>query len=74
MRRIAQQITAKFFTMTGAELKALRKRIGLSLSQAARQVEVSERTWARWEVSDKVPDGVVKLFEIENGLRESAKK
>ena len=55
--------------MTGAELKALRKRLGLSLSQAARQVEVSVRTWARWEVSERVPDGAVQLFEIENGLR-----
>ena len=56
--------------MTGAELKKLRKSLGLSLSQAARQVEVSDRTWARWEVADHPPSGAVKLFEIENGLRE----
>jgi len=55
--------------MAGPELKALRKRLGLSLAQAARQVEVSPRTWARWETSERVPDGAVKLFEIMNKLR-----
>ena len=59
--------------MTGAELKELRKSIGLSLAQASRQVEVSSRTWARWEVSERPPDGAVKLFEIENGLRKPGK-
>lgn len=53
--------------MGGSELKALRKRLGLSLSQAARQVEVSARTWARWESGvQRVPDGAVKLFLILN--------
>lgn len=55
--------------MTGAELKALRNKLGLSIPKAARQVDVSDRTWARWEASDSVPSGAVKLFEIENGLR-----
>lgn len=59
--------------MTGAELKKLRKELGLSLAQAAKQVEVSVRTWARWEVSEQVPEGAVKLFQIENGLRKPAK-
>lgn len=58
---------AHFDDMTGAELKALRKKLGLSLAQAARQVEVSARTWARWEV-DGAPPGAVKLFRIVNGL------
>jgi DNA-binding transcriptional regulator YiaG len=55
--------------MTGPELKALRKTLGLSLAQAARQVEVSSRTWARWETSARVPGGAVKLFEILNKIR-----
>jgi transcriptional regulator with XRE-family HTH domain len=55
--------------MNGAELKTLRKSLGLSLNQAARQVEVSPRTWARWEVSERPPEGAVKLFLIENGLK-----
>lgn len=55
--------------MTGAELKTLRKRLGLSLAQAARQVEVNPRTWARWEASEKVPPGPLKLFLIENNIK-----
>jgi transcriptional regulator with XRE-family HTH domain len=55
--------------MTGAELKKLRKSLGLSLSQVAKQVEVSVRTWARWETSDSVPPGAVKLFKIVNGIQ-----
>lgn len=53
--------------MTGDELKKLRKSLGLSLQQAARQVEVSPRTWARWEVQG-APPGAEKLFKIVNGL------
>jgi DNA-binding transcriptional regulator YiaG len=64
---------SKAIFMTGAELKALRKSIGLSLAQASRQVEVSSRTWARWEVSDEPPQGAIKLFQIENGLRKPGK-
>lgn len=55
--------------LSGAELKKLRKSLGLSLAQAARQVEVSPRTWARWEAESKaVPEGAVKLFRILNKL------
>jgi transcriptional regulator with XRE-family HTH domain len=55
--------------MEGAELKALRKKLGLSLAQAARQVEVSPRTWARWEAGDQpIPEGAMKLFRILNKL------
>jgi DNA-binding transcriptional regulator YiaG len=55
--------------MTGAELKALRKQLGLSLAQASRQVEVSARSWARWEAGDQpIPEGALKLFRILNKL------
>jgi DNA-binding transcriptional regulator YiaG len=55
--------------MTGAELKKLRKELGLSLSKAARQVEVSSRTWARWEAGDQTPPpGAVKLFKLLNKI------
>ena len=44
--------------MTGAELKALRKSLGLSLAQASRLVEVSARTWCRWESGQqRIPAG-----------------
>jgi transcriptional regulator with XRE-family HTH domain len=55
--------------MTGAELKKLRKLLGLSLTQASRQVEISTRTWARWEASEKVPNFAVEIFENANGLK-----
>ena len=59
--------------MNGAELKKLRKNLGLSLAQAARQVEVSVRTWARWEAGDQpIPEGALKLFRIVNGLEKIA--
>lgn len=51
--------------MNGPDLKKLRKSLGLSLSQAARQVEVSSRTWARWEVNG-IPSGALKLFLLLN--------
>lgn len=60
--------------MNGAELKALRKSLNLSLAQAAKQVEVSVRTWARWETSETVPPGAVKLFKIQNGLDQPGTK
>lgn len=60
--------------MNGAELKKLRYKLGLSLAQAARQVEVSARTWARWEAGDQtIPEGAMKLFRILNG-QEKVKK
>lgn len=56
--------------MTGAELKALRKSLGLSLAKAARQVEVSARSWARWESGlQNIPEGAVKLFKILNKVK-----
>jgi len=55
--------------MDGRELKKLRKELGLSLAQAARQVEVSARTWARWEAGDQnIPEGAMKLFRILNKI------
>lgn len=55
--------------MKGSELKKLRKSVGLSLAQAAKQVEVSVRTWARWEtLPGEVPPGAVKLFKMVNKL------
>lgn len=56
--------------MTGAELKALRNELALSVAAASRQCEVSERSWKRWESGEyqRIPEGVVKLFRILNGL------
>ena len=55
--------------MTGRELKALRNKLGLSVTKASRQVEVSARSWQRWESgAQQIPDGALKLFRIINGL------
>jgi DNA-binding XRE family transcriptional regulator len=52
------------------ELKAHRKRLGLSLADAAAQVHVSPRTWANWESGDRhMPEGVVHLFCILNKIK-----
>jgi DNA-binding transcriptional regulator YiaG len=56
--------------MTGPDLKRLRKKFGLSLAEASRQVEVTPRTWARWESGDRrIPEGAVKLFKMVNGVK-----
>lgn len=56
--------------MTGAQLKALRYKLDLSLSQASRQVEVSVSTWCRWENGkQKIPEGAVKLFKLLNKIK-----
>jgi DNA-binding transcriptional regulator YiaG len=60
--------------MTGKQLKALRKSLGLSLAQASRQVEVSSRTWCRWESgAQDIPPGALKLFMMLNEKKPGAK-
>lgn len=55
--------------MGRAKLKAHRRKLGLSLAQAAAQVHVAPRTWARWESGERhVPDSVVHLFCLLNKL------
>lgn len=58
--------------MRGSELKRIRKELGLSIAQASRQAEVSPRTWCRWEVSERVPPGAVKLFLMINNVEVSS--
>ena len=56
--------------MTGAQLKSLRYKLDLSLSQASRQVEVSVSTWCRWEAGETpVPERAVKLFKMMNRVK-----
>lgn len=55
--------------MTAQELKQLRQSIGLSTMQAAMQVRVAQRSWNRYESGKrKIPDGVVELFCVKNGI------
>lgn len=56
--------------MTGQQLKAMRKKLGLSLAQAAKQVEVSVSTWCRWENgTTPVPRSAAKLFKMVNKIK-----
>lgn len=55
--------------MEHTALKKLRKELGLSLANAALQVHVTPRTWARYEKGDrKIPEGIVHLFCNENNI------
>jgi predicted transcriptional regulator len=50
-------------------IKNLRLQSGLSIADAAKQVEVERRTWQRYESGEReIPAGVVKLFCLINGL------
>lgn len=44
--------------MTGAEIKTERLRRELSQEAAARQIDVTVTTWARWERDERAPTGL----------------
>jgi len=51
------------------ELKSLRIKFGLSVSEAALQVHVTPRSWSRYESGERrIPEGVVHLFCIQNDV------
>lgn len=51
------------------ELKALRKKAGLSVDKSARLVHVATRTWARYEDGSRpIPKGIVHLFCLVNDM------
>ncbi len=51
--------------MTHEDLKKERERAGLSVTQAARLVHVSDRTWQRYESGKQaIPGAIVDLFQI----------
>ena len=55
--------------MNAENLKELRKEIGLSVAEAALQVHVTSRSWARYESGErKAPEGVIELFCIKNNI------
>ena len=55
--------------MKGDHLKKLRQQIGKSVTEAAAQVHVGERTWLRYEAGEKkIPEGIVELFCLKNDL------
>jgi len=61
--------------MTREEFRKHRKRLGLSLSQAAAQVHVSPRTLCRWESGERhLPETAAHLFAVLNGITLPQKK
>jgi len=55
--------------MSRQELRAHRKRLGLSVAKAAAQVHVSPRTWSRWESGERhVPETAIHLWSTLNGI------
>jgi len=55
--------------MKPEQLKQLRLSAGLSVSQAAAQVHVTDRSWRRYEKGDRaIPEAIVHLFCVVNKL------
>ena len=51
--------------MTRRRLRMMRKRLGLSVAQAASLVHVSRRTWTRWESGEtRIPETASHLFSV----------
>lgn len=58
-----------------SSLKKLRQSLGLTIAQAAKQVEVGHRTWARWESGDQaIPAGYLRLFKLLNHVERVPRK
>lgn len=56
--------------MKPEDIKALRLKAELSISEAAKCVQISDRSWQRYESGDrKMPAGIVELFCLKNGLK-----
>ncbi len=51
-------------SLTGEEMKAAREAIGLTTTQVAASLGVSERTVTRWEAGGNIPEPCVRLFRI----------
>jgi len=55
--------------MLPEEVKRMRKKAGLSIAQAARIVQIADRSWQRYESGDrKIPPGLVELFCLKTGI------
>jgi len=52
------------------DVKKMREKAGLSIAQAARCVQIADRSWQRYESGErKIPEGIVELFCLKNGLK-----
>ena len=56
--------------MLPEDVKKMREKAGLSIAQAARCVQIADRSWQRYESGErKIPEGIVELFCLKNGLK-----
>jgi predicted transcriptional regulator len=56
--------------MNSESVRALREKAGLSVAQAARSVQIADRSWQRYESGDrKIPPGLVELFCLKHGIK-----
>ena len=59
------------YKLTPQELIELRKRVGLSVSEAAECCKVSVRSWNRFESGERaIPKGLIELFYLKNGIKD----
>ena len=57
-------------TMSAKQLRSARKRLRLTVAQAAAEVHVAPRTWVNWEAGAvEVPDTAAHLFSMLHGLK-----
>ena len=55
--------------MKPEQLKQLRLSVDLSVTQAANQVHIADRSWRRYESGERpIPDGIVHLFCLINKI------
>jgi transcriptional regulator with XRE-family HTH domain len=55
-------------TEAESELWKLRKKLGLTKTEAATKVKVNPKTWARWEKGEtKMPEAMLSLFKLKAG-------
>jgi len=56
--------------VTREQLRRFRKRLRLTVAQAAAEVHVAPRTWVNWEAGAvEVPDTAAHLFSMLHGLK-----
>jgi len=54
--------------MNTDDVKALRQKAGLSVAEAARVVQIAERSWRRYETGERVPpQGLIEFFCLKTG-------
>ena len=59
-------------SLTGEEMKSAREAMGLTTTQVAASLGVSERTVTRWESGGAIPEPCIRLFRILNHVESNS--